>query len=169
MGGVQFEIRDHRPEDFTTLWQIDQQCFRPGIAYSRYELRTYMSRSRAFTLVAEAADASRTAAENILGFLVGESSWRAVGHVITIDVRREFRRDRVGSRLLVAAELRLRARRCRLVRLETAVDNLGALAFYKRHGYDVVRTIPGYYSSGVDALVLEKDLLLPGSQAKLPP
>ena len=44
----------------------------------------------------------------------------------------------------------------RLVRLETAVDNSSALSFYKRHGYDVLRAIPHYYSNGVDALVLEK-------------
>lgn len=167
MGGVQLEIRDYHPEDFTTLWRIDQQCFSPGIAYSRYELRTYMGRARAFTLVAERLDPSGAPEENILGFLVGESSWRAVGHVITIDVRQEFRRYRVGSSLLSAAEQRFRGRRCQLVRLETAVDNQGALAFYKRHGYDVVRTIPRYYSNGVDALLLEKDLLLPVSEAKL--
>lgn len=168
MAPVELKIRDYRPEDFTTLWQIDQQCFLPGIAYSRYELRTYMGRSRAFTLVAEASNSPRSPEEKILGFLVGETSWREAGHIITIDVRQEFRRYQVGSRLLDDAELRIRARRCRLVRLETAVDNQGALAFYKRHGYDVIRAIPGYYSNGVDALVLEKDLLLPVSQANLP-
>jgi ribosomal protein S18 acetylase RimI-like enzyme len=42
--------------------------------------------------------------------------------------------------------------------LETAVDNVPALSFYKRHGYDVIRTWPRYYSNGVDALLLEKDL-----------
>ena len=47
-----------------------------------------------------------------------------------------------------------------MVRLETAVDNAGALSFYKRRGYNVMQTIPHYYSSGVDALLLEKDLLL---------
>jgi [ribosomal protein S18]-alanine N-acetyltransferase len=165
---VELKIRDYRPEDFTTLWQIDQRCFLPGIAYSRYELRTYIGRSGAFTLVAEVPDSPRSPEEKILGFLVGESSWRSAGHIITIDVRQEFRRYRVGSHLLNAAEVRFRERRCRLARLETAVDNQGALAFYKRHGYDVIRAIPGYYANGVDALVLEKDLLLPVCQAKFP-
>jgi ribosomal protein S18 acetylase RimI-like enzyme len=44
------------------------------------------------------------------------------------------------------------------VRLETAVDNLPALTFYKRHGYDIVKTMPRYYSNGVDAFSLEKAL-----------
>jgi ribosomal protein S18 acetylase RimI-like enzyme len=53
----------------------------------------------------------------------------------------------------------LRAAACRSVVLETAVDNAAALAFYKRHHYSVVKTMPRYYSNGVDAFVLEKELL----------
>ena len=101
--------------------------------------------------------------DRVLGFLVAECGRRKIGHVITIDVRSEARRHRVGSALLDAAELRLRSAQCELVRLETAVDNLAALSFYKRRGYNVVQTIPRYYSSGVDALLLEKQLLLPVS------
>ena len=79
------------------------------------------------------------------------------GHIITIDVIAPARRFGVGSLLLRAAEDRLHAADCRAVELETAVDNLSALSFYKRHGYSVIRTFPRYYSNGVDALVLEKD------------
>ena len=95
----------------------------------------------------------------VLGFLVGESNRRGVGHIITIDVRADARRHSVGSRLLEAAETRLIEAKCNSVRLETAVDNISALSFYKRHGYDVIKTIPRYYSNGVDALLLEKNLL----------
>ncbi|MGC2197433.1 MAG: GNAT family N-acetyltransferase, partial [Terriglobales bacterium] len=69
----------------------------------------------------------------------------------------------LGSRLIAAAEERLGAQGCPAVFLETAVDNASALAFYKRHQYFLVKTIPRYYSTGVDAFVLKKDLLLPGS------
>ena len=58
--------------------------------------------------------------------------------------------------MLRFAEERLYAAGCQFVILETAVDNRVALAFYKAHEYDVVRTIPRYYSDGVDALVLKK-------------
>jgi ribosomal protein S18 acetylase RimI-like enzyme len=64
----------------------------------------------------------------------------------------------VGSLLLRSSEDRLRATQCRSVELETAVDNISALQFYKRHGYSVIKTSPRYYSNGVDALVLQKDL-----------
>jgi [ribosomal protein S18]-alanine N-acetyltransferase len=158
---VRFTVRDYRQEDFDTLWAIDQSCFPPGISYSQYELRSYLRRPDAFTLVAESAAEPTQEPEprgpEILGFLVAESS-RRVGHIITIDVRSEARRHRIGSALLDIAESRLSAANCRLVRLETAVDNVSALAFYKRRGFDVIKTIPRYYSNHVDALLLEKDL-----------
>jgi ribosomal-protein-alanine N-acetyltransferase len=179
---VRYTVRDNRPEEFDTLWKIDQSCFAPGIAYSRYELRAYMRRGGTFTLVAEAAAESvdgnsvnrgrvgevlkragevQEEADRVLGFLVAECGRRKIGHIITIDVRSEARRHRVGSALLDAAELRLLSAQCPLVRLETAVDNVAALLFYKRRGYNVLETFPRYYSNAMDALLLEKDLLLP--------
>ena len=144
-------IRDFKPEDFETLWRIDQECFPPGISYSRQELKLYIRRRGAFTLVAE-----NSMDPTIAGFIVAHDGTTA--HVITIDVVAAARRSGVGSLLLKAAENRLRERGSRAVGLETAVDNLSALAFYKRHGYSVIRTWPRYYSNGVDALVLKKEL-----------
>lgn len=159
--GRDFKIRDFAPEDFETLWRIDQECFAPGISYTRQELKTYIRTRGAFTLVASGLVETGSSADKIAGFIVGHagvSHAGTAGHIITIDVVAEARRSGVGSLLLRAAEDRLRAAGCRFVGLETAVDNLAALAFYKRHGYVVVRTWPRYYSNGVDALVLKKQL-----------
>lgn len=156
---MRFTVRDYRPEDFDTLWLIDQSCFAPGIAYTRYELRTYMRRPRAFTLVAQSEGARNASNTVILGFVVAESSRLGTGHVITIDVRSAARRLRVGSALLNAAEAHLLAEKCASVHLETAVDNVSAQSFYKRHAYHVTGRIRNYYSNGVDALVLEKQLI----------
>jgi len=152
-----FSIRDYQPKDFETLWRMDQQCFPPGIAYSKQELKAYIHGRGAFTLIAE--DGAKPNTENAgkpVGFIVAYNG--PTGHVITIDVIATARRSGVGSLLLRAAEDRLRASGSRAVGLETAVDNLAALAFYKRHGYSVVRTWPRYYSNGVDALVVRKQL-----------
>jgi [ribosomal protein S18]-alanine N-acetyltransferase len=171
---VPFIIRDFEPADFETLWRIDQVCFPRGISYSRAELKFYIRRQGAFTLVAletaqsamAAPDSGRTiknslptpAADSaVSGFIVAEAN-RESGHIITIDVLAAARRAGVGSLLLRGAEDRLRFARCRVVELETAVDNVAALSFYKRHGYNVIRTFPRYYSNGVDALALEKNL-----------
>jgi ribosomal-protein-alanine N-acetyltransferase len=145
-------IRDFRPEDFEILWRIDQECFPPGIAYSKQELKAYIRSRGSFTLVA--CDSERATPK---GFIVVHAG--ATGHIVTIDVVSSARRAGLGSLLMAAAEERLRAAGVRALGLETAVDNATALAFYKRHGFSVVRTWPRYYSNGVDALVLKKSLV----------
>jgi len=95
-------------------------------------------------------------AKEIQGFIVIQGG--TAGHVITIDVSPRARRSGVGSLLLRGAEDRLASAGSRMINLETAVDNVSALAFYKRHGYSVVRTWPRYYANGIDALVLKKIL-----------
>lgn len=161
---MSFTIRQVRKEDFERLWAIDQECFPAGISYTRIELAFYMRRPRAFTLVAEgesqrtAPAAAAPASNHVLGFLVGEASARGAGHIITIDVRKEARRGRVGTALLKAAEEHLQGGGSRHVFLETAVDNAPAIAFYKRHGYELIKTIPRYYKNNLDALLLGKRL-----------
>jgi ribosomal-protein-alanine N-acetyltransferase len=162
---VEFALREFRRADFDSLWRIDQECFVPGIAYSRLELAAYIRLRGAFTVVAEPVGRAGDSGAKILGFIVAQANRRGVGHILTIDVPPASRRLGVGSKLLANAEERLRAAACKSVVLETAVDNAAALAFYKRHQYSVVKTIPRYYSNGVDAFVLEKELLS-GSQDK---
>ena len=166
---VEFVLREFRREDFDTLWRIDQECFVPGIAYSRLELAAYIRLRGAFTIVAEpntegrerGGDGVRTVVESageVLGFIVAQATRRGVGHILTIDVPAASRRIGIGSKLLSTAEDRLRAAACHSVMLETAVDNSAALAFYKRHGFSVMKMVPRYYSNGVDAFVMEKEL-----------
>jgi ribosomal-protein-alanine N-acetyltransferase len=171
---VPFTIRDFRLDDFETLWHIDQECFSLGISYSRPELKFYIRRRGSFTLVSEKAAeitlqkaakqkpgkaAVEPIEEKIAGFIVTQTG--RTGHIITIDVIAAARRSGVGSQLLQAAEDRLRTAGSKAVSLETAVDNLSALAFYKRHGYSVIETVPRYYSNGVDALRMKKELAAP--------
>ena len=147
---VAIVVRDYKAEDFESLWRMDQVCFPPGISYSKRELKSFMRHRGSFTLVATDAK------EELQGFIVAHCG--ATGHVVTIDVGPHARRSGVGSLLLRTAEERMRTAGCRAVGLETAVDNVTALSFYKRHGYDVIRTWPRYYSNGVNALVLKKQL-----------
>lgn len=139
---------------------MDQLCYEPSIAYSRRELAWYIHSARAFTLVAESGEDE----PRIGGFLIASDNGRGIGHVITVDVLPQERRTGLASALMREAERRLQQAGCDRIRLEAAVDNGGALAFYRRFGYTVVRTLPRYYSNGLDALVLEKLLEGPGDR-----
>lgn len=168
-GGVPFRIRQFEKADFDTLWGIDQECFNPELAYSRPELAFYMRLPGSFTLVAESATKRATEASEpsrspsaieesgILGFIVSEIR-RKRGHIITIDVVAKARRTGVGSDLLDAAEEQLLHAGALAVDLETPVNNLAAIQFYKQKGYFVEKTVAGYYSGRLDALVMTKEL-----------
>lgn len=163
---MRFGIRQFNKADFDTLWRIDQACFDPQLAYTRPELAFYIRRPGAFTLIAESAEELGRAAEQpvrgetkreILGFIVAENR-RKSGHIITLDVVAEARRSGVGSGLLRAAEEKLAKAGTGIVALETPVNNLTAIRFYKREGYFVEKTVAGYYSGLLDALVMTKEL-----------
>ena len=161
---MRLRIREFEKPDLDVLWRIDQACFDAQLAYSRTELALYMRRPGSFTLVAEDEDGEVAGdgkgPATIVGFIVAEIR-RKSGHIITIDVLAEARRTGVGSALLQAAEEELLRAGAVAVALETPVNNAGAIRFYKQKGYFVEKTVAGYYSNQMDALVMTKALPRP--------
>ena len=178
---MDFVIRPYRAADFDRLWQIDQECFAPGIAYSQMELSGFITRRNAITLIAEhrprpgnrsrneapdrsgaptdAAPKTQSNGSNaIVGFAIAHP-YKKHGRILTLDILSEARRTGLGTRLLVECEARLRQRRCTEIYLETAVNNEPALKLYHKQGYRILRTLPGYYhATGLDAFLLGKEL-----------
>ena len=169
---VRFIIRDYRAVDFDRLWQIDQLCFPDGVAYTQMELMGFIMKRKAITLVAETPAANADAngqrergaeapAERslIAGFVVTLPIRGQIGHIVTLDIVPEARRSGLASRLMAECEQRLRAAGCSQVYLETAVNNEPALRLYRKLGYEIVRTLPEYYSSqSLDAFQMAKHL-----------
>ena len=154
---IAFTIRDYRAADFDRLWQIDQVCFPPGIAYSQMELTGFIHRRNAITLVGELQDAAPE--QRIVGFVVAHPIRRKYGRILTLDILPQARRSGLATQLMNACEDRLRSLGCGEVYLETAVDNEAAIRLYRKLGYEVLRTLPEYYSShGLDAFQMGKRL-----------
>lgn len=141
-------LRTYAPADFETLYEIDQACYEPAIAYSRRELRNYLRFPGGDCIVAEADG-------TIAGFCV-TAHGPARGYIITIDVLELYRRRGVGTMLLVEVERRMAASGVREVTLETATDNVSAIAFWKKHGYRTRGVKKGYYPGGGDAYAMVK-------------
>ncbi len=153
---MEYLLRQFERSDLDDLWKIDQLCFPAGIAYSKSEIQSFTRSPAGFTLIAQGSSSVHGKGK-IIGFIIA-SAKRRVGHIITIDVLGEGRRNGIGTQLLAAAEGRLRELGCHQLRLETAVDNLTAISFYQRHRYEEIKRISNYYSNGMDALVLIKKL-----------
>jgi ribosomal protein S18 acetylase RimI-like enzyme len=148
---VEVRLREYRPEDFDSLWEIDQSCFPQDIAYSRAELSSFLRLQTSFALIAEATNDGHEQGRPA-GFIIAQRLFGPFGHIITIDVSPAVQRNHIGTLLLRTAHQRLKQQGCKAVYLETAVNNTPALAFYKRHGYSILKTLPRYYqSSGIDA------------------
>ncbi|HKV05597.1 MAG TPA: N-acetyltransferase [Candidatus Acidoferrales bacterium] len=151
---MSISLRNFAPADFETLYEIDQLCYDPAIAYSRRELRDCLRFPGADCLVAETQEQPLL---KIAGFIV-TARQKIWGHVVTIDVLEAYRRRGVASMMLAEAERRLFAAGVRKVALETATNNDSAIAFWQKHAYRIRGTQKGYYPGGRDALSMSKAL-----------
>jgi ribosomal protein S18 acetylase RimI-like enzyme len=147
---VSVRLRTYTPADFEALYEIDQACYEPAIAYSRRELRNYLRFPGADCVVAEAHG-------QIIGFCLTAHEHNS-GYIITMDVLAEHRRKGVGTMLLTAAERQLAATGVRAIALETATDNSSAIAFWQKHGYRKCGVKKDYYPGGRDAFSMSKPL-----------
>ena len=145
-------IRHAVTADFDTLLNIDQASFAGGVAYNAAELAYFMNRDGAETLVLEED-------RNIVAFIVLEvHSTRRSGTIITLDVLQSHRRSGYGTQLLKRAEAILSDYGVEGYNLQVDVTNRAAIAFYKKHGLRLMRTLRHYYANGNDAYLMAKEL-----------
>jgi len=149
-------LRKYHPADYERLLEIDQACFMEGIAYSEEEMRYFLAMPTAVVLVGMQN-------ESIQGFIIADRfrprrASRSMGRIITIDVAPPAQHSGLGTLLMTSAEEELKTADCDYVSLEVAVDNAQALAFYKKLGYSVLKTLPRYYLDSIDGLLMGKKL-----------
>jgi ribosomal-protein-alanine N-acetyltransferase len=159
-GANVIDLRDATAADLGALHALDQVCYPPGIAYSKAEMRYYLRRPNAVSIIAEEVRALAQQEVRLLGFAIAEPARygkASGGHVITIDVAPGARRRGIGTILMDAIESRLAIAGVTQLRLEVAVDNPAAHRFYSGRGFVAKETIHGYYLGTLDALVMEKE------------
>jgi ribosomal-protein-alanine N-acetyltransferase len=154
-------IRDFRPDDLEAAYELDQRCFDREIAYTRGQIRAFLSRPGAVGLIAESHG-------RLSGFAIGESAGFR-GHVVTIDVDASDRRRGAGKQLLAELLRRLAAGGVREVRLEVDLRNAAAIRFYERMGFREKRRLPGYYGPGLDGMRMVTEVRRRETPAPQPP
>jgi ribosomal-protein-alanine N-acetyltransferase len=154
------QLRSYVPSDFETLYRIDRVCFPEGIAYGRFEMKVYLRAQGCYCLLAESGG-------NVAGFILTELA-PDEGHIITLDVLENYRRQGIGSLLLGAGEKEAASRGVKRMVLETATTNKAAIALWKNHGFRETETIENYYGRGKNAFKMQKRLE-PKARVKIHP
>jgi ribosomal-protein-alanine N-acetyltransferase len=113
-------------------------------------MKVYLRAEGSYCLLAETGG-------SVAGFILAELA-PDEGHIITLDVLEEYRRQGIGSLLLATAENEAAARGVKRMVLETATTNKAAIALWKKHGYREAETIENYYGQGRNAFKMQKQM-----------
>jgi len=80
------------------------------------------------------------------------------GHIVSVAVLSQYRRKGIGQTLITKAMEGMRLYGAKQCFLEVRVANTLAINLYKKLGFQVARTIRGYYADGEDAYVMSHEL-----------
>ncbi len=133
-------IRPVRSIDFNELLEVEAQAS-PKSQYDLWELKSLQWKYPETFLL--------SISDKIDGYIVFSPS----GHVVSMAVRPERRRQGIGTRLIREAIGHCAGKP---LRLEVRVSNSGAQEFYLKYGFRKRAIVPGYYRDGEDALVMER-------------
>jgi ribosomal-protein-alanine N-acetyltransferase len=146
-------LRSFKQQDLAGLHKLDQVCFPREIAYTKAELRYFLTHPRCSCWIAEHGESK------LAGFVIVERAsrnGRLTGHIVTLDVNPAERRRGLGTLLMQTAEEQMKEEGAGAMSLEVAESNSVAREFYRRLGFATVGRISKYYAGRVDAEVMEK-------------
>ena len=154
-----FNIRKFMPDDLQTVMQINRETLPEN--YTDYFFMDLFERFPETFIVAEED-------HSIVGYIMcrievglsnlGLGGLIRKGHVVSIAVLPSARRKGVAQALINTALTGMSFYKAKQCYLEVRVTNDAGVALYKKLGFDVSRTVHGYYSDGEDAYVMSKKL-----------
>lgn len=136
-------IRRLEEEDIQSVYRIAQTSFKNPYPVKLFK-RIHETHPEGFYVAEIAGD--------IVGYLIGFVRWKDTGHVMALAVDRPYRREGVGSALMINALDRMGKNGASRVKLEVRVSNEAAKSFYDKMGFEVREVVPDYYSDGEAAL-----------------
>ncbi len=158
-----YQIREFTPPDLESVIRINRECLPEN--YPVYFFKLHHERFPKAFLVAEAN-------ERVVGYIMcrvehgtlhtrpqGKLMGRR-GHIISIAVVPDMRGRGIGKNLMIRAMEALRDYyKVDEYYLEVRVSNHVAINLYKKLGFEVVKTIKGYYLDGEDAYLMARPTL----------
>ncbi len=147
-------IRPFSLSDLDSILQIENQSFPKSPYHWTTFLTLHYLYSETFLVYPDASFPRKE--EKILGYIIFSRD----GHLISIAVHPQHRRNRIGARLLQKALETLHSEK---VWAEVRRSNQGAQAFYLKMGFQITGMVPNYYGNE-DALTVQR-VLAPANPA----
>lgn len=154
-----FKIRKFKPDDLQAVMNINRAALPEN--YTDYFFMDLHERFPEAFIVAEQDG-------EIVGYIMnrvevglsnmGLGGLIRKGHVVSIAVLPKSRRKGVAQALVNTAIEGMRHYKAKQCYLEVRVTNEAGIKLYKKLGFEISRTLNGYYSDGEDAYVMTKKL-----------
>jgi ribosomal-protein-alanine N-acetyltransferase len=154
-----FKLRKFKPDDLQSVMQINRVCL-PENYMDFFFIDLYQRFPETFIVAEEN--------EKIVGYImcrievglasIGLGGLIRKGHVVSIAVLPQGRRKGVAKALMISALKGMLCYKAKLCYLEVRVTNDPGVSLYRKLGFEVSRTLKGYYSDGEDAYVMTKKL-----------
>ena len=156
-----FTLRRFKPSDLERVMHINRVCL-PENYSTFFFMDLYQRFSETFIVAEENGE--------VIGYIMcrietGIPSFKLLGitrkgHVISIAVLPEHQREGIGHALMreaMQAMVNYKAKECCL---EVRASNVPAVNLYRKMGFEVARTMGGYYADGEAAYVMARKLPL---------
>jgi ribosomal-protein-alanine acetyltransferase len=122
------------------LYQIEEQCFDQE-AFTKRQIAYLLTDYNTIALAAKVDT-------DIVGFIITQVEVEEnteFGHIITINVAPNYRRQKTGTKLIHEIESLLKQKGITESRLEVREDNNPAIKLYQKLGYQTMGKIENYY------------------------
>lgn len=137
-------IRKFVPTDLKRVFEIENMSFSQSYGINMFQQLYEMGIG---FLVAEEEG-------YVIGYVMFWIKYENQGHIISIAVDKNYRRQGAGTQLLVRAISILSLLHIDAIYLEVNENNTGAVDFYKNFNFKIDRTVPGYYENGDGAIIM---------------
>lgn len=140
-------IRAAIVKDIPFIILVENACFKETDKFRRHQFLHLITKGKGYFLVSVLSEYFVT------GYVYGTNK----GRIYSLAVDPMFRRENIGSDLLLAIESRFTP--LKHSRLEVRADNHSVINFYKKHGYKQCGIKHNYYTDGTEAILMHKELL----------
>ena len=152
-----FKLRKFVPDDLQGVMQINRVCLPEN--YTDFFFVDLHQRFPETFIIAE--EGGKAAGYIMCRIEVGLSNYGfggliRKGHVVSIAVLPQSRRKGIAQALINRALEGMEYYKAKQCFLEVRVTNESGISLYKKLGFEVTRTVNGYYSDGEDAYVMTK-------------